>query len=217
MPITLRFSFSLCCALLTAGLAFGQHPANPQPAALAYDAGFFAHDTYTNECMGISFPVPSRWLAKSQGISGPSKAIHLPGGGLNLLMIENPNPGTFGNTITLFASPAPEAKGSAKGFVAHAIETQIKHSPQTNLVRDTFPVDYAGKHFFRADFKTTMPRASFRSLVFTRFRGYYIGEMIEAATSEELDRAADSLKNISFREDVRDPRCATGALPSVHP
>ena len=62
-----------------------------------------------------------------------------------------------------------------------------------------------------------MPRASFRSLVFTRFRDYYIGEMIEAASTEELDRAADSLKKISFREDVRDPKCATGEVARRRP
>lgn len=218
MRLTFIVQFPLCCALLAPGFVFGQHPATQPPAAPTYDAGVFAHDTYTNECMGISFPVPSGWLAKSQGISGPAKAIHLPGGGLNLLMIEKPNPGTFGNLITLFATPATEPTGSARDFVTHAIETQIKHNPQNNqLVRETFPVEYAGKNFFRADFKTNMPRASFRSLVFTRFRDYYIGEMIEAASTEELDRAADSLKKISFREDVRDPKCATGEVARRRP
>ena len=145
--------------------------------------------------MGISFTVPSGWLAKRQGFNGPSKAIHLPGGGLNLLMIEQPRQGTFGNTITLYAAPATDATGSAKDFVAHAVQTQVTRSPQTSeLVRDTFPVDYAGKHFFRADCKTSKPRAALRSMIFTRFRDYYIGEMVEAGSPAELDSAVDSLR-----------------------
>jgi hypothetical protein len=202
---------SLCFAVLATGFVLAQQPGDKSAGAPTYDSGVFANNTYTNECMGLSFPVPSGWLAKRQGFNGPSKAIHLPGGGLNLLMIEQPRQGTFGNTITLYASPAIDATGSAKDFVTHAIQTQVTRNPQNNqLLRETFAVDYAGKHFFRADYKTTLPRAALRSLIFTRFRDYYIGEMVEAGSTAELESAVDSLKKISFREDVRDPRCATG-------
>jgi hypothetical protein len=218
MRVTFVSPFSLCSLILATGFVFAQQPAGKQPAAPTYDAGFFANNTYTNECMGISFTMPSGWLAKRQGFDGPSKAIHLPGGGLNLLMIEQPKQGTFGNTITLYAAPATEATGSAKDFVTHAVQTQVTRSPQNNeLVRDTFPVDYAGKHFFRADYKTSKPRATLRSLIFTRFRDYYIGEMVEVGNTAELDSAIDSLKNISFREDVRDPKCATGQMARSRP
>ncbi len=211
MRVTFGLPFSLCSFVLATSFVLGQQPGSKPPAAPTYADGSFANNTYTNECMGISFTVPSGWLAKRQGFNGPSKAIHLPGGGLNLLMIEQPRQGTFGNTITLYAAPATDATGSAKDFVAHAVQTQVTRSPQTSeLVRDTFPVDYAGKHFFRADCKTSKPRAALRSMIFTRFRDYYIGEMVEAGSPAELDSAVDSLKNISFGEDVRDPKCATG-------
>jgi hypothetical protein len=204
---------SLCSLVLATGSVLAQQPESKPPAVPTYADGLFANNTYTNECMGISFTVPSGWLAKRQGFNGPSKAIHLPGGGLNLLMVEQPKQGTFGNTITLYAAPATEATGSAKDFVTHAVQTQVTRSPQNSeIVRETFPVDYAGKHFFRADYKTSKPRATVRSLIFTRFRDYYIGEMVEAGSTAELDSAIDSLKKISFREDVRDPKCATGEV-----
>jgi hypothetical protein len=203
--------FALCSVLFDAGLISAQQTPRDSAPPARYDAGVFANDTYTNECLGFSFPMPSGWLAKSQGISGIAKAIHLPGGGLNLLMIEHPKQGAFGNTITLYASPASEALGSAKDFVTRAVQTQVTRNPQNNqILRETFAVDYAGKHFFRADYKAAQPRASVRSFVFTRFRNYYLGEMIEAASPAELDSAADSLKRISFREDVPDPKCSTG-------
>jgi len=209
---------SLCFAALTTGFILAQQSADKPTGAPTYDAGVFANNTYKNECMGISFPVPSGWMAKRQAISGPSKAIHLPGGGLNLLMIEQPRQGTFGNTITLFATPAINATESAKEFVTQAIQTQVTRNPQNNqLLRETFAVDYAGKHFFRADYKTTLPRVSLRSLVFTRFRDYYIGEMVEAGSAAELDKAVDSLNGISFREDLRDPKCATGQVAKTSP
>jgi hypothetical protein len=215
-----RFSLPfLLCLVVLAGLLFAQQPpAGKATGAPRYDAGFFSNNTYTNDCMGISFLVPPGWLAKSQAFNGPSKAIHLPGGGLNLLMIEQPRQGTFGNTITLYASPATGATESAKDFVTHAVQTQVTRSPQNNqLVRETFAVDYAGKHFFRADYKMILPRASLRSLIFARFRDYYIGEMVEAGSAAELDKAVDSLKGISFREDVRDPKCATGEVAKTSP
>jgi len=216
MRLTFLLPFILCFAVLTTGFILAQQSADKPAGALTYDAGVFANNAYTNECMGISFPVPSGWMAKR--INGPSKAIHLPGGGLNLLMIEQPRQGTFGNTITLYATPAIHATESAKEFVTQAIQTQVTHNPQNNqLVRETFAVDYAGKHFFRADYKTTLPRASLRSLIFTRFRDYYIGEMVEAGSAAELDKAVDSLKGISFREDVRDPKCATGEVAKTSP
>jgi hypothetical protein len=218
MRLTLLLRFLLSSAALTTGFARAQQTADKPAGAPTYDAGVFTNNTYTNECMGISFPVPPGWMAKRQAINGPSKAIHLPGGGLNLLMIEQPRQGTFGNTITLYASPAIDATESAKDFVTHTIQTQVTRNPQNNqLVRETFAVDYAGKHFFRADYKTTRPRASLRSLVFTRFRDYYIGEMAEAGSAAELDKAVDSLKGISFREDVRNPKCATGEVAKTSP
>lgn len=218
MRLTFLLPFFLGSALLTTRVALGYQSADKSAGAPTYDAGVFANSTYTNDCMGISFPVPSGWMAKRQAINGPSKAIHLPGGGLNLLMIEQPRQGTFGNTITLYASPAIDATESAKEFVTHAIQTQVTRNPQNNhLVRETYAVDYVGKHFFRADYKTTLPRASLRSLIFTRFRDYYLGEMVEAGSAAELDKAVDSLQGISFREDVRDPKCATGEVAKTSP
>ncbi len=198
--------------LLLGFLATAAAQQSPPAAAAAprVDAGQYMHETYTNECLGFSFHLPAGWLAKNQGINGPARAIHQAGGGLGLFMIEQPKQGTFGNTITLYATPANQQNADPKEFVSHAVQAQVKRAPDQNkLLRDTGAVEYGGKKFFRSDYKVSFSygRDSYRSLVFTRFRNYLIGEMVNAGSQEELNQAVDSLKGISFREDVHNPTC----------
>ena len=200
---------ALVFLVLATALAFAQQTPPAATTAPRVDAGQYAHDTYSNECLGFSFHMPQGWLAKRQGISGPARAIHQAGGGLGLFMIEQPNQGTFGNTITLYATTANDKNGP-KEFVSDAVQAQIKRAPEKNkLLRDTGLVEYGGKKFFRSDYKVSFSygRDAYRSLVFTRFRNYLIGEMVNTGSQEELNRAIDSLKGISFREDVPNPSC----------
>jgi len=197
----------LLCFLAT---AFAQQSPPAATAAPRIDAGQYVHDTYSNECLGFSFRMPQGWLAKRQGISGPARAIHQVGGGLGLFMIEQPKQGTFGNTITLYATPVSDQNPDAKEFVTHAVQVQTKRAPDKNKVlRDTGVVEYGGKKFSRSDYKVsfTYGRDAYRSLVFTRFRNYILGEMVNAGSQEEVNQAVDSLRGMSFREDVPNTAC----------
>src|SRR5215813_13840046 len=136
--------------------------AQQTPSATAteprFDAGQYANDTYSNECLGFSFHMPSGWLAKSQGISGLARAIHEKGGGLGLLMIEQPKPGRFGNIISLYATETTAQHSDPKEFVSNAVQAQVKRAPnQGELVRDATSVEYGGRKFFRADYKAALP------------------------------------------------------------
>jgi hypothetical protein len=197
----------LCVA--TPGFAH-QSPSVPT-ATPRFDTGRYVKDKYTNECLGFSFHMPAGWVAKSQGINGPARAIHQHGGGLGLLMIEQPKQGTFGNTISLYATEAPEQHSDTKEFVSNAVQAQVKHAPnQSELLRDATSVEYGGKTFYRADYKAALPfgrNAAYRSVVFTRFRNFFIGEMVNTGSPEELDQAVDSLRGISFLEDVPNSSC----------
>ena len=188
--------------------------AQQTPSATAteprFDAGQYANDTYSNECLGFSFHMPAGWLAKSQGISGLARAIHQQGGGLGLFMIEQPKQGTFGNTITLYALEDNEQHPDAKAFVSNAVQSQMKHAPdKQELLRDASAAEYGGKKFYRADYKAALPygHSAYRSFVFTRSRNYFIGEIISTGSEEELNHAAESLKGFSFREDIPNPSC----------
>jgi hypothetical protein len=192
----------------TLGLA-QQSPSAPATAP-RFDAGRYASDTYSNECLGFSFHMPVGWLAKSQGISGLARAIHQQSGGLGLFMIEQPKPGTFGNTVTIYATEATKQHSDTKEFVSNAVQAQIKHAPDKNeLLRDATSAEYGGKRFFRADYKMALPfgHTAYRSLVFTHFRHYFIGEMVNTGSEEELNHAVESLKGFSFLDDVPNPAC----------
>jgi protein TonB len=43
--------------------------------------------------------------------------------------------------------------------------------------------------------------------VYTKFRGYYLGETVMAGSPEELDQSVHSLQQISFREDEPSSKC----------
>ena len=206
----MKIGAAILLGFLATAFAFAQQSPPAATAALRIDAGQYAHDTYSNECLGFSFHMPQGWLAKRQGISGPARAIHQVGGGLGLFMIEQPKQGTFGNTITLYATPVNDQNADAKEFVTHAVQAQTKRAPDKNKVlRDTSVVEYGGKKFSRSDYKVSFPygRDAYRSLVFTRFRNYILGEMVNAGSQEELNQAVDSLRGMSFREDAPNPLC----------
>jgi len=78
----------------------------------------------------------------------------------------------------------------------------------SELVRDTYAVDYGDRRLFRADYKQTIngdPR--YMAFVYTKFRGFYIGESLGAVSPGELEMAASSLQGISFQEDKSNPMC----------
>jgi len=206
----MKMSAAILLAVLATTFGLAQQPPPTAATAPRVDAGQYAHDTYSNECLGFSFHMPQGWLAKRQGISGPARAIHQAGGGLGLFMIEQPKQGTFGNTITLYATPVSDQNADAKEFVSHAAQAQTKRAPDKNkILRDTSVVEYGGKKFFRSDYKVSFSYgpAAYRSMVFTRFRNYLLGEMVNASSQDELNQAVDSLKGIAFREDVPNPTC----------
>jgi hypothetical protein len=148
----------LILVVFTTALAFAQQDPPAATTSPRFDSGQYAHDTYSNECLGFSFHMPEGWVAKSQGISGPARAIHQQGGGLGLLMIEQPKPGTFGNTITLYATAGSDQNEDAKEFVNHAIQAQTKHAPEKNeVLRAASALEYGSKKFFRSDYKAALP------------------------------------------------------------
>jgi TonB family protein len=192
----------LAHALLFAQLS-GNVPQNPP----AYENGSLADNTYTNECFGLSLPIPDGWQVNSIGANG--KAIHLSGGNLVLLMIRQPKEGSSGNGIGLTARDPSALPPTTEAFVSNFVHAQINADPQhRELLRDAYTVDYGGRNFVRSDYKQALNgHPLYLALVFTKFRGYYIGEMITAGLQEGLEESAKSLQHISFRNDEPEPKC----------
>jgi len=196
--------------ILVHALVWAQQPGNGSSPTLAYENGSIANNVYTNECFGISLAIPDGWhLNKLVNLDG--KARHMPGGELTLLILDQPREGVFGNRIGLTAHNTSGSVSSVKEFVSNAAHGQVdldrKHR---EILKDTYPADYGGKHFYRADYKQSLRKggALYQSYVYTIFRGFYIGETLVAESPGELEQAANSLQHIAFREDEQNPNCA---------
>jgi TonB family protein len=181
------------------------------------DLGVITGDVYFNECLGVWFHIPGGWEINSAGRVSPERAIQRANGALGLLWIFQRTTPPYGNWIDLNAIPASDGI-STKDFVTNQVQSKVaRYSRTMVLLRDTIGVDYAGKNFFRSDYQETPSdsHVQYHAVVYTRFRGYFIGETVTAESPEETDEAVASLENISFEQDVPDPNCAMG--PKIDP
>jgi TonB family protein len=209
--VSILLSFALAPALVC-----GQQPGNNSAVTLAYENGRIENNTYTNECLGFSLAIPDGWQVNSQLLGADGKASHVAKGVLFLLVIDQQKPGSALKRVGLYARDASASAASAQEFVSAAIHGQVTLDPEhRQLVRDTFSVDYGGKHFSRADYKQTLANGTtfYLAFIYTKFRGYYIGGNLAAGSPDELDQSANSLQHISFLEDVPNPKCVMSAAP----
>ena len=181
-----------------------------------FEYGTFANNTYTSDCLGFSLPIPRGMEITIKVPPGTNEWITPTRNGMISLLtmaryMEQPK---FGfESIAVAISPVKDPAETAEDFVAGLGEVQVINAkPQGGqLIRGAFAVEYGGKHFFRADYKRPANNGSaYMAFVYTKFRGYFIGETLGARTPEELEEAASSLEHISFQEEAPNSKCATG-------
>jgi TonB family protein len=211
--------------ILAQAVVWAQQPGEGSPDTLAFENGSIKDGLYTNECFGFSLAVPVGWQLNTKVIGAEGKAKHAVGQ-LILLLLEQDKEGSPGNRIIVIAR---DASGSTlEDFVSKSVHSAIDTDREhRQIVKDTYPVDYGGKTFSRADYKQMMISGGtlYDAFVYTKFRGYYIGETVMAGSPEELDQSANSLAHISFREDEPNPKCVmsgdnsanTGGVISSNP
>ncbi len=80
------------------------------------------------------------------------------------------------------------------------------------LIANAYPVEYHGRLFSRAEYKGSMGNLGtlYHASIFTKFRGFFIGETITAGSLKDLDQVAGSLLGISFDKDQVNPKCVMG-------
>lgn len=209
----MKFWFLLAIAVST--LAAAQTPANAPPTTLNFENGVIANSTYSNECLGFSLPIPTGWKVDESIIPG-GKARHLSNNSLVLLFLRKDGD-SFGRII-LSASAPPDGNSTAQDFVSSAVHEQVKLSPDRELVRDATAVDYGSQHFFRADYKGVRDgkQPVYFAYVYSKFRGYMIGETIVSGSPQGLDETATALHGVSFQQDQINPKCvmAPDQLPA---
>jgi TonB family protein len=196
--------------ILTRALMCAQQRDNDSPATLAYENGSIANDIYTNECFGFSLAVPKGWQVNTWALGPNARARHATKGSLILLLVEQPKEGAFGNRIVLNVNDASLFDPTVQEFVSRYARGYVSSDQERRqIVKNDYSVDYGGKRFARADIKQTMSSADvlYMALIYTKFRGYYIGEFVSAASPGELELAVSSLQQISFREDKLNSKC----------
>ena len=137
-------------AVLTSALVWAQQPSNSSTAE-AFENGSIANNVYTNDCLGFSLAIPAAWRLNTQFLGADGKARHL-GGQLVLLLLDQHKEGSFGNRIVLIARDASGSVPGPEEFVSKSLHVQLDANREhRQMVKDTYPVDYGGKIFFRAD------------------------------------------------------------------
>jgi TonB family protein len=195
--------------ILAHALAWAQQPSHDTSSVLAYENGSITNKVYTNECFGFSLVIPDGWQSRERLVGAEAKAGHGREGELILLSLIQPTHGSSRNEITLRARHANGSAPTVQEFVSDAVHRNIEvNRKDRELVKETYSADYGGKIFFRADYNQKLNvSAPYKSLVFTKFRGFYIGEVLGAESSGELELAASSLHGISFGEDEPNSKC----------
>ena len=219
-PILVHFAVVI---LLVCFSARAQQSSDSSSSAPAEESGSIVRSTYVNEFLGFSYPMPQGWQIDNETVNndGKVKAVHFPGGGLILLMIDQHTGQRLFNRIVLSALDGSSMSVDTQGFVSKFVRAQLGREGM-ELVRDTFPVDFAGKHFFREDYKeSNTGGALYKAFVCTKFRGYFLGWTFAAGSPPELEEALKSLQRIAFVEDAAnsasETRADDGIVPGSHP
>jgi len=202
--------YAVAALLFATALTSAQQPSIDSSDGLGFENGAVANGIYSNECFGFSLRIPARWELATQVVGAGLRARHVPGDVLVLFAIEQHQEGGPSSRVVFTAQGAKDQSETAQDFVANAVHSQIKVSPQDNVViRDTYLVEYGGRDFFRSDYKHSWHDrdTSYMAFVYTKFRGYFIGANLTAGSREGLDEAANSLQGISFQEDQANSKC----------
>ncbi len=209
-----RIRLVIATTILLQAFAWSRQPASVPPDNLRFDRGTIAGGTYTNGCLGLTFSIPDGWdLSSIPGLTS-GHALHLPGGGLRLLIIGRHREDSFGDQISLDANDASKNPTlTAEAFVRGAAQSLVNvDREKREIVHDAFVTEYAGKQFYRVDYKQSISNgvALYIGYAYTKFGGYFIGVTVAATSPERLNEAADSLKGISFQRDSPSSSCVVG-------
>ncbi len=70
------------------------------------------------------------------------------------------------------------------------------------LTRDAYSVDYAGQHFYRADFKESYSGgALYKTYLANEYEGFLFSWTFVADSEERLNQIVNSLNSLSFAHD----------------
>jgi hypothetical protein len=194
-------------------LACGQQPlAHAQSALLTIDDGVIANGSYSNDCAGISFPIPKggkvtkRFAGNLPQIRAKRVAanIHL------LLTITRDTGRQFPDWFALNAIDVRGAKPSVHDFVSQFARSDMRRNNDLywELIRDGFSFELGGRHYSRSDYMRSFPNGEvYHSYVATSFRYYFFVWEVMSSSPASVDQWLASFQSIEFRENRSNPLC----------
>ena len=188
-------------SVLVASLAGAQRPdataGTPEP-----EHGTIVGNTYANEFLGFWFPIPDGWQVnrESVGADREGEAKRISGGGLELLVIDRGDRKHGGSRIVISAMDAAGYSAGTPAFASNFVRGPIGETGG-EVLREGLPVDFAGQHFFRGDYRQDFKGGSqWGAFVCTKFNGYFIGWTFVTYSADELEGLVNSLQRLSFRD-----------------
>ena len=178
-------------------------------ATRQFEDGSLLNGTYSNECLGFSFQVPTGWeVPYQQGTQ--KRARHIPGG-LGLLLVRDR--ASASNAIWLLARENISFGGNTEQLVSKLVQDYVDVSPaKRSLVGNVHPVKYGRQEFFRQDYKRAVEGGDtlYMAFILTTFRGFFMGGSLIADSAEELNKEAEVLRGVSFQKDEVPTQCSMG-------
>ena len=170
----------------------------PSPAAKSTtaprpDSDTFVNNVYTNSYFGLSFSLGDGWERATR----PSDMR----GSFNLLVAARNSANHPYEGVQLTADdaseyhPRPNLQQWSQNFAQHA-----KDSKQMQLLKDMYPVEYAGQSFYSMKYKQMVQGRSFYGyVVVTEYKGFFLYWTFIALSEENLETNVDSLRTLSFQ------------------
>jgi TonB family protein len=215
------------CAVLLLSLASAQS-SDSRAHKPGPEYGTVVNNIYANEFLGFRFPIPDGWEVNSEtvGAEREGEATRTPGGGLELLIVDQHNARSFRNRIVVTALDASVTTLTTQEYVAKMVGVLVSRDGR-KLVHESTQVELAGKSFIRSDYKQPVPGGELaEAFVCTKFSGYFLGWTFVAGSPEELEGLVRSLQQLSFRDEPNamkgtilgsGPQITQGSMPSKLP
>jgi hypothetical protein len=169
------------------------------------DGGTFINGVYKNGHFGFSFAMGSDWLSNDDLMQADRVQSQKIPGRFCLLIADRHTGGPMRERMLLIADDTNSFKPSIKleDWVKRMTRALVKRSG-AELTRDAYAVEYAGQHFYRADFKENYSGgALYKTYLANEYEGFLFSWTFVADSEERLHQIVNSLNSLTFARDSK--------------
>ena len=197
-----HFTRLLVLLWLTAGPLLSQNPTGNGTKAppLKPDSGTLEKGVYTNAFFGFSYRPGDGWFVNEEALQSDKARGPKPPRTYYLLIADRRTNKPIRERILLIAddSSAYQSAMTLEKWVGRMAHALVKGS-QTELLRDTYSVEYAGQHFYRVDYKENWSGgALYKAFTANEYKGFFLSWTFVANSKERLDKMVQSLDTLAF-------------------